>query len=45
MQGLETGLGDVRIDLGCGDIAVAEQELDDSQICPMVDEMRGKRVP
>ena len=37
--------GHMGVDLGGGQIRVAEKHLDNTQVRPMIEEMRGKRMP
>ena len=38
-------VSDVRVDLRGRDIGVTEHLLDRANICPVLDQMRGKRMP
>ena len=40
-----TAIGDVRVELGCGEVGVAEHLLDAAQVGPALEQVRGKRVP
>jgi hypothetical protein len=45
VQRLQSLARDVRINLGGRDVGVPQQELDDTQIRPVVQEVRRKGVP
>tara|TARA_Y100000385_G_scaffold230575_1_gene242258 strand:+ start:618 stop:755 length:138 start_codon:yes stop_codon:yes gene_type:complete len=45
MQGLHSVLGNMRIDLRRGQIAMAQQQLDNSQVRAMIEQMRRKGMP
>lgn len=44
MQLLHPMLCNVRIDLGCGEVAVTKKQLHDSKVSPMVQQMRSERM-
>jgi hypothetical protein len=41
-QVVQPGFGDMGIYLGCGDMCVSEQHLNSSQVCTMIEQVRGK---
>lgn len=45
MQGLEALAGDMSINLGSGNIRMAQQHLNHPKVRAVVEQMRGKGVP